>query len=138
MRAPKIGCAPCAPDTRRTSRSPSNPRNCWRPSPASPVWSTPAARADPPVGAAGFQPCILDTIRDMLRAPLDRRSFLTFLAALAAAARVRAQSFNPPAWGGPVRDCHFHLRPTLASILEHMDGCGVSHAVILARDPSTE
>src|SRR5690349_3115079 len=74
----------------------------------------------------------------MLRAPLDRRSFLTSLAALAAAARAGAQSFNPPAWGGPVRDCHFHLRPNLASNLEHMDGCGVSHAVILARDPSAE
>lgn len=66
----------------------------------------------------------------------DRRSFLASLAALGAAAGLRAQSSGSPSWGGPVRDCHFHLRPDLASNLAHMEGCGVSDAVILARDPT--
>ena len=72
-------------------------------------------------------------------AHLDRRGFLTSLAAaVAVASRVRGQAVSDaPSWG-PVRDCHFHLRPDLASNLAHMDGCGVSNAVIPARDPTAE
>jgi predicted TIM-barrel fold metal-dependent hydrolase len=75
----------------------------------------------------------------MQNAPLDRRTFLTTLAAVAVASHVRSQApADVPSWGGPVRDCHFHLRPDLASNLAHMDGCGVSNAVILARDPTPD
>jgi len=74
----------------------------------------------------------------MLSARVDRRRFLAALAAITAASRVRGAASQAPSWGGPVRDCHFHLRPDLTSNLAHMDGCGVSDAVILARDPTVD
>jgi predicted TIM-barrel fold metal-dependent hydrolase len=39
-------------------------------------------------------------------------------------------------WGGPVVDCHHHLRRTAEANIVHMDGCGVSNAMILARQNS--
>jgi uncharacterized protein len=72
--------------------------------------------------------------------PVDRRRFLGALAAVAVvpAAGVAQSVSEASEWGGPVRDCHFHLRSDLGSNLSHMDGCGVSNAVILARDPTSE
>ncbi len=37
-------------------------------------------------------------------------------------------------WGGPVVDCHFHLRRTLEPNVAHLEGCGVSNAMLLARE----
>jgi len=64
---------------------------------------------------------------------INRREFLGVLAVSAAAADVRAQS-SAELWGGPVLDCHLHLRADAEANVVHMDGCGVARAVILARD----
>ncbi len=41
---------------------------------------------------------------------------------------------NP--WGGPVVDCHHHLRRMPEANIVHLDGCGVTNAMILARENS--
>jgi predicted TIM-barrel fold metal-dependent hydrolase len=41
-------------------------------------------------------------------------------------------------WGGPVVDCHHHLRRTAEANIVHLDGCGVSNAMMLARENSLE
>lgn len=37
-------------------------------------------------------------------------------------------------WGGPVLDTHLHLRSDADACYTHMQGCGVTHAVLLTRD----
>ena len=69
--------------------------------------------------------------------PVSRREFLAAVAATAIARDAAAES-AAPLWGGPVLDCHFHLRADPQSNLTHMDGCGVTNAVILARDADRE
>jgi predicted TIM-barrel fold metal-dependent hydrolase len=64
---------------------------------------------------------------------LNRREFLEALAVTAVAADVGAQP-SAELWGGPVLDCHLHLRADAEANVVHMDGCGVAKAVILARD----
>jgi predicted TIM-barrel fold metal-dependent hydrolase len=64
---------------------------------------------------------------------LTRRAFLSTLAAAAATRDLAAQG-SLAEWGGPILDCHLHLRQDGESNIVHMDGCGVTHAVILARD----
>jgi len=63
---------------------------------------------------------------------IDRRVFLKTSAGAAAAGCLFAQG-GAPDWGGPVRDNHFHMRPTPEANAAHLDGCGVSHAVLLTR-----
>jgi predicted TIM-barrel fold metal-dependent hydrolase len=58
---------------------------------------------------------------------MERRAFLTLLAA--AAADLRGQSDTN--WGGPVLDTHLHLRRNPDDCWTHMQGCGVTHAVLL-------
>jgi predicted TIM-barrel fold metal-dependent hydrolase len=58
---------------------------------------------------------------------MERRTFLTLLAA--AATDLRGQS--APSWGGPVLDTHMHLRRNPDDCWTHMQGCGVTHAVLL-------
>ena len=43
-----------------------------------------------------------------------------------------------PHWGGPVVDTHLHLRDGLDANYVHCQGCGVSHAVLSARDTAAE
>src|SRR4051812_1911198 len=62
---------------------------------------------------------------------MHRRSFLTTLFATAAVPRLRGQS--DVNWGGPVLDTHLHLRPNADACYTHMQGCGVTHAVLLTR-----
>jgi predicted TIM-barrel fold metal-dependent hydrolase len=50
-------------------------------------------------------------------------------AAAAAAPWISAQS--EPLWGGPVLDTHLHLRGNADACYTHMQGCGVTHAVLL-------
>jgi predicted TIM-barrel fold metal-dependent hydrolase len=69
---------------------------------------------------------------------INRRQFLETVAAAAAAARVAGQTPESSLWNGSVLDAHLHLRRDLDANIAHMDGCGVSHAVILARDNSGE
>ncbi len=62
---------------------------------------------------------------------LNRRRFLETAFALPVGHGVAADS--PPVWGGPVLDIHHHLRQEPQLDLAHMEGCGVTHAVILTR-----
>src|SRR5262245_34921869 len=64
-----------------------------------------------------------------LEATMHRRNFLKSLAATAAAPHLRAQSET--SWGGPVLDTHLHLRANADACYTHMQGCGVTHAVLL-------
>ena len=41
-------------------------------------------------------------------------------------------------WGGPVLDTHLHLRRDPESCFAHMQGCGVTNAVLLTRDADEE
>jgi predicted TIM-barrel fold metal-dependent hydrolase len=63
---------------------------------------------------------------------MNRRQFSL---ALASAFSARAQS-NP--WGGPVVDCHHHLRRTAEDNIVHLDGCGVSNFMALARESAVD
>ncbi len=67
---------------------------------------------------------------------MQRRTFLkTALAAGAAAPFAHAQPASPaPDWGGSVIDTHLHLRPDAEACYTHMQGCGVSHALLLTPD----
>ena len=62
---------------------------------------------------------------------MQRRSFLK--ASLAAASVSRVEADPPPTWGGPVLDTHLHLRADPDACFAHMQGCGVTHAVLLTR-----
>jgi hypothetical protein len=46
-----------------------------------------------------------------------------------------AQS-NP--WGGSVVDCHHHLRWTAEDNIVHLEGRGVSNAMVLARESAVD
>jgi predicted TIM-barrel fold metal-dependent hydrolase len=41
-------------------------------------------------------------------------------------------------WGGPVLDTHLHLRKNPDDCYTHMQGCGVTHAVLLTRFPDED
>jgi predicted TIM-barrel fold metal-dependent hydrolase len=41
-------------------------------------------------------------------------------------------------WGGPVLDTHLHLRTDPDACYTHMQGCGVTHAVLLTRAPDED
>jgi predicted TIM-barrel fold metal-dependent hydrolase len=67
---------------------------------------------------------------------MERRAFLkTTLGALAA-----ADVFALPKslWGGPVLDTHLHLRRDPDSCYTHLEGCGVTNAVLLTRAPDED
>ena len=68
----------------------------------------------------------------------NRRGFLKNVAALASLWSLRGQSPSPGEWGGPVVDCHHHLRRTPEANLLHLDGAGISGAVVLARENSAD
>jgi predicted TIM-barrel fold metal-dependent hydrolase len=56
---------------------------------------------------------------------------------MASSAGVIAFAQTPDPWAGmQVVDCHFHFRPTPEANANHWDGCGVSNAVVLARESS--
>jgi hypothetical protein len=67
---------------------------------------------------------------------MDRRTLLT--AALAAAAAPALRSDNSPLWGGPVLDTHLHLRRDPDACFTHIQGCGVTNAVLLTRAPDED
>jgi predicted TIM-barrel fold metal-dependent hydrolase len=61
---------------------------------------------------------------------MQRRTFLkSILPAAAAAQQLAAQADLP--WGGPVLDTHLHLRANADACFTHMQGCGVTNAVLL-------
>jgi predicted TIM-barrel fold metal-dependent hydrolase len=58
---------------------------------------------------------------------MRRRSFLKTAVAAAPGLWAQAESM----WGGPVLDTHLHLRRDADSCYTHIQGCGVSNAVLL-------
>ena len=60
--------------------------------------------------------------------PASRRHFLQTVAASLPALSLAAQTPNQDLWGGPVVDCHHHLRRAPEANIVHLDGCGVSNA----------
>src|SRR5205823_2835126 len=69
---------------------------------------------------------------------ITRRGFVGQVAALATVSSLHSQENTRSDWGGPVVDCHHHMRRTLEANLLHLDGCGMSSAMMLARDNSSE
>ena len=63
---------------------------------------------------------------------MQRRTFLK--SAIVAAAAQRLWPQQAPDWGGSVLDTHLHLRREADACYTHMQGCGVTHAVLLTRD----
>lgn len=63
---------------------------------------------------------------------MQRRSFLG--AALAASAVPNLWPQTESVWGGPVLDTHLHLRSDPDACFTHIQGCGVTNAVLLTRD----
>src|SRR3954452_3205026 len=66
---------------------------------------------------------------------INRRQFLR-AAAAASTASLWAQQGNE--WGGPVLDIHLHLRPDGELNLAHINGSGVTKAVLLTRVQSVD
>jgi uncharacterized protein len=66
---------------------------------------------------------------------IDRRQFISG-AAIGAAGSLLAQQSDE--WGGPALDIHLHLRPDGESNLAHINGSGVTKAVLLTRVQSVE
>lgn len=69
---------------------------------------------------------------------INRRQFVQAMGAAIPVVQLRAQAAGQNLWGGPVVDCHHHLRRTSEANIAHLDGCGVSNAMALARDNSAE
>src|SRR2546421_10267959 len=61
---------------------------------------------------------------------INRRQFISAAAAASAASVLAQQSYE---WGGPVLDIHLHLRPNGESNIAHIEGSGVTKAVLLTR-----
>jgi hypothetical protein len=62
---------------------------------------------------------------------IGRREFLQSVAAIAAASRAGAQTPATNEWGSQVLDMHLHPRATVEGNLLHIDGSGVTKAVLL-------
>ena len=67
---------------------------------------------------------------------LDRRLFLQ--TTLAATAALPGIAQDAPNWGGNVIDIHLHFRPGVDTNWTHLQGCGVTHAVLLTRAADEE
>ncbi len=67
---------------------------------------------------------------------ITRRRFVKNVAALATVSSLCAQNTASNEWGGPVVDCHFHMRRDPQANLQHLDGAGISGALLLARTDS--
>jgi len=68
---------------------------------------------------------------------ITRRQFAK-VAAAAPAARLTAQEPAGNPWGGPVVDCHHHIRRAPEQNIAHLNGCGISNAMLLARANSAD
>lgn len=68
---------------------------------------------------------------------MQRRTFLqSIVPAAAAAGRLVAQT--EVSWGGPVLDTHLHIRADADACFTHMQGCGVTKAVLLTPAPDQD
>lgn len=64
---------------------------------------------------------------------LTRRHFTGAIAAAAATHAAASAQTGTSEWGGPIVDCHHHPRRTLEANTAHLDGAGISNAMLLAR-----
>ena len=69
---------------------------------------------------------------------MNRRDFLATAALATIGATLHAQTPSGAEWGNPILDIHAHLRQGLDANIVHMDGCGLTKAVLLARSPAVE
>jgi predicted TIM-barrel fold metal-dependent hydrolase len=69
---------------------------------------------------------------------ISRRKFAQTLAAIAPMSFLHAQSATSNEWGGPVVDCHHHLRRTPEANVAHLNGSGISNALVLARENTSD
>jgi uncharacterized protein len=69
---------------------------------------------------------------------INRREFLAMAAVATAGSNLRAQNPSLSEWGGPVLDIHSHLRQGPDANIVHMEGCGVTRAVLLTRGDVVE
>ncbi len=69
---------------------------------------------------------------------INRRTFVTSGLLAAAGSAVWAQTAKTTEWGSSILDIHFHLRQGLDANAAHMDGCGVTKAVLLCRGNAGE
>jgi uncharacterized protein len=69
---------------------------------------------------------------------MNRRQFIGLTVAAAACSYSRSLAATQNEWGGPVLDIHSHLRQGPDANMTHMQGCGVTDAVLLARSSSSE
>jgi predicted TIM-barrel fold metal-dependent hydrolase len=63
---------------------------------------------------------------------MQRRTFLKAAVAAPVMQSLRAQP--ELMWGGPVLDSHLHLRRDADACFTHIQGCGVTNAILLTRD----
>ena len=69
---------------------------------------------------------------------LNRREFFALAAVSITSSMLRAQNPASSEWGGPILDIHSHLRQGLDANMVHMEGCGVTNAVLLTRGSAVE
>lgn len=69
---------------------------------------------------------------------MHRREFLAMAAVVTAGSTLRAQNSVSSEWGGPILDIHSHLRQGTDANMVHMQGCGVTKAVLLTRGAVVE
>lgn len=67
---------------------------------------------------------------------INRRAFIRNVAVAGSAMPLMGQLTSSPQWDGPVVDCHHHMRPTAEANIAHLDGSGMSNAMLLARNSS--
>ena len=81
-----------------------------------------------------LSPRLLDSaLHDRGKTWIEEQFVKSLLGAGIVAPRVHAQS--APDWGGPVLDTHLHLRKDADACFVHMQGCGVTNAILLTARP---
>jgi predicted TIM-barrel fold metal-dependent hydrolase len=70
--------------------------------------------------------------------PINRRRFAQIMAATLPAAAGAQQVSSELSWGGPIVDCHHHMRRTAEPNVAHLEGSGISNALLLARANAVE
>jgi predicted TIM-barrel fold metal-dependent hydrolase len=69
---------------------------------------------------------------------VTRREFSQAVAGLVSATIAGRAQTTPSEWGGSIIDCHHHLRRTPEANVAHLDGSGMSNALVLARESSAD
>ena len=70
--------------------------------------------------------------------PNNRRQFCRTLAGAWSLSSIATAQEQLPWSGERIVDCHHHFRRTPEANIAHLDGCGVSNAMVLARENSVE